>query len=423
MGGAQAIAALAYGTATVAAGRRDRGPGQRLRAGGQAPGRRDGSGIDGIAGPTELLVIADAEADPRARRARPRRAGRARRRTRSWWSLSARARRCSTRSSARRRALAASAPTVAGRAAGARAHAPTSRRRSTLANAFAPEHLELACADAERLAERVRASGCVFVGGAGGAAFGDYAAGSNHVLPTGGAARFSGPLGAATFRRRQALVSLPAAAARALAPHVSSVARAEGFPVHAESAEASGRRTVRRAQRSGTPMATTTPPRAAEIERSTRETQIRLRLALDGSGECAASRPASGFLDHMLDLLARHAPARPRRGGDRRSRDRRAPHDRGRRHRARAGARPGARRPQRHRALRRRDGADGRGARRRARSTSAAGRTARSTATLPPATIGGLRDRAGRGVLPRGRQQREADRAPARCSPARTRTT
>jgi histidinol dehydrogenase len=105
-----------------------------------------------------------------------------------------------------------------------------------VANAFAPEHLELACADAERLAHSVDASGCVFIGG--GAAFGDYATGSNHVLPTGGAARFSGPLGAATFRRRQALVSLPEAAAQALAPRVASVARAEGFPVHAESAEA-----------------------------------------------------------------------------------------------------------------------------------------------------------------------------------------
>jgi histidinol dehydrogenase len=107
-----------------------------------------------------------------------------------------------------------------------------------LANAFAPEHLELACADADSLVDRVRASGCVFVGGAGGAAFGDYAAGSNHVLPTGGAARFSGPLGAGDFRRRQALVRLPAEAARTLAPYVASVARAEGFPVHAESAEA-----------------------------------------------------------------------------------------------------------------------------------------------------------------------------------------
>jgi histidinol dehydrogenase len=107
-----------------------------------------------------------------------------------------------------------------------------------LANALAPEHLELASSDADKLAAGVRTSGCIFTGRNGGAAFGDYAAGSNHVLPTGGAARFAGPLGVATFRRRQALVSLPDGAARALAPHVSSLARAEGFPVHAASAEA-----------------------------------------------------------------------------------------------------------------------------------------------------------------------------------------
>ncbi len=88
------------------------------------------------------------------------------------------------------------------------------------------------------LAREVRRAGCVFAGYGGGAAFGDYVAGSNHVLPTGGAARFAGPLGAATFRRRQALVSLPASAARALAPKLGAVARAEGYPVHAESAEA-----------------------------------------------------------------------------------------------------------------------------------------------------------------------------------------
>jgi len=82
----------------------------------------------------------------------------------------------------------------------------------------------------------VRASGCVFLGTASGVAFGDYVAGSNHVLPTGGAARFNGPLGAGTFRRTQALVSLPPAAAHALAHPASSVAFAEGFPLHAESA-------------------------------------------------------------------------------------------------------------------------------------------------------------------------------------------
>jgi histidinol dehydrogenase len=107
-----------------------------------------------------------------------------------------------------------------------------------LANAIAPEHLELAVADPEALLPLVRCAGSVFVGRNGGAAFGDYVAGSNHVLPTGGAARFAGPLSASTFLRRQALVSLPDGAVERLAPHVGNIARAEGFPVHGESAEA-----------------------------------------------------------------------------------------------------------------------------------------------------------------------------------------
>jgi histidinol dehydrogenase len=107
-----------------------------------------------------------------------------------------------------------------------------------LANAIAPEHLELATSEPDRLVGLVRSAGCVFLGHEGGAAFGDYVAGSNHVLPTSGAARFAGPLGASTFLRRQALVSLPDGAAQRLAPHVGNIARAEGFPVHGESAEA-----------------------------------------------------------------------------------------------------------------------------------------------------------------------------------------
>jgi histidinol dehydrogenase len=105
-----------------------------------------------------------------------------------------------------------------------------------LANAFAPEHLELIEEDAALLASRVTTAGCVFAGRHGATAFGDYAAGSNHVLPTGGAGRFSGPLGPGTFRRRISTVEIPAAAAAKLAPHVDRLARAEGFPVHAESA-------------------------------------------------------------------------------------------------------------------------------------------------------------------------------------------
>jgi histidinol dehydrogenase len=92
-------------------------------------------------------------------------------------------------------------------------------------------------ADAEALADRVRRAGCVFVGAGAGTAFGDYVAGSNHVLPTGGAARFQSALSPATFRRRMACVSLPGEAPARLAPAGAALARAEGFPVHAESME------------------------------------------------------------------------------------------------------------------------------------------------------------------------------------------
>jgi histidinol dehydrogenase len=115
--------------------------------------------------------------------------------------------------------------------------AETPSRALALAEEIAPEHLELVGEEAEALAGQVRRAGCVFVGRDAGTAFGDYVAGSNHVLPTGGAARFQSALSAATFRRRMARVSLPAGAAARLAPAGAAVARAEGFPVHAESME------------------------------------------------------------------------------------------------------------------------------------------------------------------------------------------
>jgi histidinol dehydrogenase len=114
--------------------------------------------------------------------------------------------------------------------------APDAEAAVDLANAYAPEHLELIEEDAAHLAERVTAAGCVFVGRHAATAFGDYVAGSNHVLPTGGAGRFSGPLGPGVFRRKIATVEIPADAAARLAPHVDRIARAEGFPVHGESA-------------------------------------------------------------------------------------------------------------------------------------------------------------------------------------------
>jgi histidinol dehydrogenase len=92
--------------------------------------------------------------------------------------------------------------------------------------------------DATALADHIRTAGCVMLGQQTATAFADYVAGSNHVLPTGGAGRFSGPLGTATFRRRIANVSLPGGAVEALAPHVDMLARAEGLPVHGRSAMA-----------------------------------------------------------------------------------------------------------------------------------------------------------------------------------------
>ena len=232
MGGAQAVAALAYGTDSVAAVDVIVGPGNSYvqEAKRQVVGL---VGIDSIAGPTELLVVADATADPELVALDL--AAQAEHGSDSIVAVASPDEALLEAVAAAAAMLAADRPTVKD-APLALIRTPNLDAAIDFANAFAPEHLELAVQDAPRLADSVRASGCVFIGG--GAAFGDYAAGSNHVLPTGGAARFSGPLGASTFRRRQALVSLPESAARALAPHVSSVARAEGFPVHAESAEA-----------------------------------------------------------------------------------------------------------------------------------------------------------------------------------------
>jgi histidinol dehydrogenase len=105
-----------------------------------------------------------------------------------------------------------------------------------LANSFAPEHLELLGKAPAALAERATTAGCVFRGAHSATAFGDYAAGSNHVLPTGGAGRFTGPLGPDVFTRSHATVEVPPGAASKLAPHVDALARAEGFPLHGESA-------------------------------------------------------------------------------------------------------------------------------------------------------------------------------------------
>ena len=234
IGGVQAIAALAFGTPTVQPVDVIVGPGNHYvqEAKRQVVGM---VGIDGIEGPSELVVIADERADANL----------------VALDLAAQAEHGAgtllvllSESESLLADVEAAVMKLAGEHDGLAEASLTlvkvsgSEGALELADALAPEHLEVVSSGADRLAAHVRTSGCVFVGHNAGVAFGDYAAGSNHVLPTGGAARFSGPLGVATFRRRQALVSLPDGAARALAPHVSSLARAEGFPLHAASAEA-----------------------------------------------------------------------------------------------------------------------------------------------------------------------------------------
>jgi histidinol dehydrogenase len=234
MGGAQAIAALAFGTDTIDPVDVIVGPGSYY----VQEAKRQVTGvvrIDGVAGPSELVVIADEHAD--ARLVALDLAAQSEHGSESLLVLLSPSTSLIDAVESRLGELSASRPSTSD-AAVALVGVPGLEAGVALSDAIAPEHLELSCERAEALAGTVRAAGCVFIGPGGATAFGDYVAGSNHVLPTGGAARFGGPLGAATFRRRQALVSLPQRATRVLAPHASSVARAEGFPVHAESVEA-----------------------------------------------------------------------------------------------------------------------------------------------------------------------------------------
>jgi histidinol dehydrogenase len=233
MGGAQAIAALAYGTESVRAVDVIVGPGNAWVT--EAKRQVFGAvGIDGLAGPSELVVIASAGADPELI-ALDLLAQAEHGEDSPLWMLSPDGELVEAVIEAVER-LAPRRPS----ATDAELQAPavgSLDEALRVAEQIAPEHLELVGGEAEVLATRVRNAGCVFVGAGAGTAFGDYVAGSNHVLPTGGAARFQSALSPATFRRRMARVSLPGEAPARLAPAGAALARAEGFPVHAESME------------------------------------------------------------------------------------------------------------------------------------------------------------------------------------------
>jgi histidinol dehydrogenase len=235
MGGAQAIAALAYGTESVRPVDVIVGPGNPYVQEAKRQLAWTHVGIDGIAGPSELAVVVAGEGVEPELIALDLLAQSEHGENSPLWLISpdgelldavvqALQELASTRPSARDAELQVIRTRNLGDAL-------------TIANAIAPEHLELVGQEAEALADRVRSAGCLFVGAGAATAFGDYVAGSNHVLPTGGAARFQSALSPATFRRRMARVSLPGEAPARLAPAGAALARAEGFPVHAESME------------------------------------------------------------------------------------------------------------------------------------------------------------------------------------------
>jgi histidinol dehydrogenase len=233
MGGAQAIAALAFGTESVRAVDVIVGPGNPYvqEAKRQVVGW---VGIDGIAGPSELVVIAGGGADPELI-ALDLMAQAEHGADSPVWCISPDERLLDAVAAAIER-LAPERPSVAD-AEARLTRADGVGEALRMAEEIAPEHLQLVGEEAEAFADRVRNAGCLFVGVGAGTAFGDYVAGSNHVLPTGGAARFQSALSPATFRRRMARVSLPGDAPARLAPAGAALARAEGFPVHAESME------------------------------------------------------------------------------------------------------------------------------------------------------------------------------------------
>jgi len=234
VGGAQAVGWMVFGEPRVDL---VAGPGNRFVA--EAKRQLVGScGIDSVAGPSEVLVIADAGADPDTVAE----------------DLLAQAEHdpdaAAVLISDDPALLAAVAATLARRV-------QSSPRRTILeeslgrhgrliqadrdlavafAQAWAPEHLELAVADPEAWLPRLSTAGAVFMGESSAEVFGDYGAGPNHVLPTGGSGRFSSPLGVATFMKRQTVLELDPALAGLLAPRVARLAEAEGLPHHAQSA-------------------------------------------------------------------------------------------------------------------------------------------------------------------------------------------
>ena len=239
IGGAQAVGALAFGTATVPAVDKIVGPGNAYVA--AAKRRVFGIvGIDMIAGPSEILVIADDNANP------------------DWVAMDLFSQAehdevaqsiLLTPSDALIAAVQASiekllptmprkdiiAASLAGR--GAIVKTRSLEEACEISNRVAPEHLELSVADPEKLLPMIRHAGAVFMGYGSSESLGDYVAGTNHVLPTSRSARFSSPLGVYDFQKRTSLIYASKAGAATLGKAAATLAYAEGLQAHARAAE------------------------------------------------------------------------------------------------------------------------------------------------------------------------------------------
>jgi histidinol dehydrogenase len=247
VGGAQAIAALAYGTASIPTVDVIVGPGNKYVA--VAKREVAGEGCVGVpssfAGPSEIVVIADADAVPEhvaidlILQAEHGPDGLA------WlitWSEAA-----ADAISAAVAGLTADAPRRAEIEATLDANGRCvlvdgPEQAMAVSNLIGPEHLELQVADPESLVALVRHAGAVFCGPLAPASLGDYAAGPSHVLPTNGSARFAGALTVDDFTKPVHVVSVDRAGFEALAPHVIALAEAEGLPAHADSIRLRGPR-------------------------------------------------------------------------------------------------------------------------------------------------------------------------------------
>ncbi len=239
IGGAQAVAALAFGTKTVPRVDKIVGPGNIYVA--TAKRRVFGTvGIDMIAGPSEILVVCDGQSEP------------------DWiaMDLFSQAEHDEDAQSILISPDSAFLDAVGERMErllpsleradiirtalekrGAFIQVTDLDQASAVANVIAPEHLELAVADPNSLLKKIRHAGAIFLGRYTAEALGDYCAGPNHVLPTSGTARFSGPLGVYDFQKCSSLIHCSAAGADSLGRTASIMARGEGFTAHARSAE------------------------------------------------------------------------------------------------------------------------------------------------------------------------------------------